>query len=319
MLSSRRPSGSRSAGEVLRSPSNSAAAADGNRYIISVGATLPRAVAAAERQNVRPTETHVLPAASVCYAFPVQDWITTFSSLGAFITAIAALWTIREMRQQRTSMYLPDVVASRADFYIYTDPSFPFGLPFALVSEQLRPDAPDVSPLTVSIHCYNIGLGAAKQLRARWSFDVQEFVFRISEADPDGTFQIWNDERELSLPFNERARLNLFKHQVDREEPYLLPAAAAGGPFRIVLPFTYVHLYTVSLLLSLKRLQDQPKGTWVAPPALNLELSYADVGGNRHVRRFEVRPDPIYAIEMPDATQITQCGLGEFVVKPSAA
>lgn len=113
---------------------------------------------------------------------------TIISSLGAFISAIIAAITIREVKLQRQSSYMPELILETYTAYWYWDKSLnehnnSFEFRTSAYNER-KSDTPNPKGMELVYSFENIGLGAAKYINVDWEFNIKEMMEVLKSALP---------------------------------------------------------------------------------------------------------------------------------------
>ncbi len=129
---------------------------------------------------------------------------------------------------------------------------------------------------------------------------------------------VWNDPAGL-VAFESpagKAKFTAFRHDVIRDVPFLLPASVHKDPVDVALPFAYVQFLAIYVYLFLTQAAEDGHEKWPPLPAIELELTYMDIGENVHRRRFRVRASFFYlGLPMGEDTRPQKCGAGEFEIE----
>ena len=101
----------------------------------------------------------------------LYNFIPILSSLGALAASIIALFTLLELFRQRKASYKPDLCVLKKHFKIINWKNI-------LSKKWYKPDSQEND--NASIRIVNIGFGAARNLVANWSFNVDEFIYKVN-------------------------------------------------------------------------------------------------------------------------------------------
>ena len=233
-----------------------------------------------------------------------SNTLTMLSSLVGLVTAVAALFTILEMKRQRVSSYKPELVIIPPVLLFEPSTGFP---PLLCRRKDLPLDQPLIP---VSVDCINIGAGAARDLLAMWEFDHQLAVAEVSPFVTYRGYSIWLEHGNTRIDFEEDGQTMMTSFtdpQVTSSMPYLLPVQAPENIFRIPLPPDYL----LFMRLGIYCIPSHPsnEGARVAlpnTPPLTLRLTYSDVGGARRLRvfRLQLRFSMFSASSRPDGNSL---------------
>lgn len=255
-----------------------------------------------------------------------MDWITLLSSLAALITAAAALLTVLEMKRQRTTLYRPDLTVPSAPLFVYSGSYSPIGnTVHCSIQRHKLPDEPPLELPLLELDCYNIGLGAAKNVQIAWNLDLKAILEVLNRvAQPHGKSVA---QHELSNS------MLLLPHVI----PYVLPAQTLDVPARIRLPYEYIKAVTLYASYYVRPHdqewaevppearpalhvypQSDESPTHALPPAI-LFVLYTDIGDNSHSRTYKVAPRFFRIQTLPrERDHIEEIGSGYLKVVPDA-
>lgn len=252
----------------------------------------------------------------------MHEWIPAISSIAGLVTAVAALFTVLEMRRQRIGSHKPEFSLPSISYYAYSKDGTvrpPFVWSRVELSKSQLTEA-DLLDEVIAVDCFNIGVASAKDVRAYWEYDVHAFVAKIARLDPEHEFEYSIGERTLHS--------NLGRLYIqDLEEPihlhHIVAAASNHNSTSIPVPPAYLELLSSHAFLSGQSLSKAiesgtdhknavPKFSEV--PALVLTIKYEDIGGLAHTRKFEVNPR-VVRVSTRDAGSSLEVIAGHFDVR----
>src|ERR1039457_5879950 len=217
----------------------------------------------------------------------IGEMISLASSVGALSAALVALFTLLELSRQRKSTYKPDLCVLKKQFDIKP------GLAGKMCDVPFTVDwAPQgvfqlETGRSATIRIVNIGFGAAKGVNAKWKFDSNEVIDEVNKLAQQ-TFQTYflaEEDSILSIIskgkriYNANNKMDCFQFE------YLLPIANQPNGHDIILPPSYTLL--VSAYLSLCAKAKRPFSE-INIPKIELELSYGDIGKERHISNHKL-------------------------------
>ena len=90
------------------------------------------------------------------------------------------------MRKQRLSAFRPDfeIIGSYANYWILENGTL------IATQNKNKPEQSITKKYDVAIDVVNISIGAAKKIRAQWSFNVYDFIRAINAVDENNEFEI---------------------------------------------------------------------------------------------------------------------------------
>jgi hypothetical protein len=108
------------------------------------------------------------------------ELITLLTSGAAFVTALATLWTVIELRSQRKDARKPELTPVRQAVYAKITGEEPAPLTFLWDRwSESRSKEPNGN---YSIQLFNIGNGPAKDIHIAWEYQVDELVAIFNRA-----------------------------------------------------------------------------------------------------------------------------------------
>jgi hypothetical protein len=271
-----------------------------------------------------------------------MDLISLVTSLAALVTAIAAFLSVLEMRRQRATLYRPDLAISPAVFFVYADTASVIGNAVSCSTrpyDQFGRRPPEIPGL--ELECFNVGLGAAKEVSVEWSFDrdaVLGIVKRLAETH-GMSVECRENEFVLLDPKGEvlTSRIVFAGVPATQTFPYVLPVQVRTSPQPIELPLEYskaIALYASYFVEpdeqgATEREAGQFGGPVTVVPQLDspfeftfppatASLSFRDIGGKKHVRTVHICPTLVQIQQLPrDRDHIQLFGRGVLHVVTS--
>jgi hypothetical protein len=223
-------------------------------------------------------------------AMSVDQVIALCASLGACLSAVATFLTVRKIAAQRRSSYRPDVVVSRTRIH---------GSPPALVdgpfpSHWVKGDNKnDTDQMVLGLHLdlRNVGLGTAKDVVIHWSFpfeQILELVNGLAQRNLTPVhFALENDAVVINL--SGRKEMSIWRNQKVHLVDYLLPASIEKQVTTIPVPLAYQSAVSALIYLVFnEKKEDGAQRDMPKVPALQANISYADIGGGEHKASIDV-------------------------------
>ena len=198
---------------------------------------------------------------------------------------MATFCTLREMKKQRAATYQPELVVSVKIFQGSAKPkvirvskswmqSKDEG---QIIKESDMPEIFDRVPLC------NIGLGAAKEIRALWSFPTNELVELINKkAQQTLTPLHVTFEKEVMLIKSDNLidECVFTKNESSKVIDYVLPVSVQLDPLNLKLPISYIDLTSLLIYLICKEGNDLRDFSKI--PDIKLQLEYRDIANARY-------------------------------------
>lgn len=223
----------------------------------------------------------------------MPTWILIASNIAAFITALAALFTVLEMRRQRKSSYLPDFAFEPKNFSLYKSESNS-NIPLSYFDKSKK-TAINNSLERVNLRCFNVGFGTAKEVSLSWEFDVLEFANLITKTDSEIDIKVWKEKFGVEI---ESEKLKIKKMHMDgqlsQKIHHVMPVSISDQPLSVLIPPMYMDLYSIYIYSNIKRMQSETEESKISsyeePPVLKLSMSFNDIEGKTHNQKFEFTP-----------------------------
>ncbi len=215
--------------------------------------------------------------------------LALITAIAAFCSSMAALALVWEVSKQRRSAFLPEIAPSRTIFSILGDGKMNT-LRGEGESEQPYPTGPTLTLV-------NVGVGAAIDVKIKWSYPLQELVEQVNEAvqrhqgPPIFTNRDHGlEERRSSTHFA------MYSPNVSSTLDYVLPSSLGNPAVKLHVPGDYWALCSTYWEFAIR----EEKVTFELP-ALTLELSFFDIGGESHITKLALRPK-LYRWEYGEGT-----------------
>jgi hypothetical protein len=225
----------------------------------------------------------------------VGELVPAVTSAGALAAALAALFTLREMKRQRLAASKPHLAIPRTHIFAYEGRHTPPGIPDIWMAERLGPQDARLhrEGKSFSLELHNLGRGPAVSVEASWGLGLEDLADMIRSAQPKDEqpfsmeqFTIGNDE-ETWLEF----RLgDEWRMMADAEKcsagslDFVLPDAIQPEGSKLTLPTLFVTLTSV-LFASVARRLTESDDREVLPfpePKMDLALRFFAIDGTSY-------------------------------------
>jgi len=217
----------------------------------------------------------------------VATILQDLASVGTFLTAIAALFTILEMRRQRRSGYQPTLAIrdELVDLQLQSRGNLGHEVIFQPVGSSLRSTASDIVPL--KLYLQNVGAGSALEVEAQWRFDGLEFANAIAQIDSDvgRSISIENDFVRFDGKGAWGARY-VQTHHVGT-------MSVSSPPIAVEVPFPFAYAALSSTFFEALLAKGKFDTAFDLPP-LSLEIKFRDRTGKRGEAQFSISFQLIY-------------------------
>lgn len=228
------------------------------------------------------------------------DWFSSLTLLATLVTALATLWTVKEVKKQRETSYHPELYLGNQSIFFYSLKYKETFLPFNYTIEKLDEHEDNLSNNYVSIDLHNVGLAVAKAIDYKWEFDIKTAIEQIDQVNRVGFFHIHYDKGlEISVPQIGYKNNHVVSNQLRQSNiTYILPSSFQKPQTKINIPSSYIDLYLIFLCSSLNYYSGkEDKNEEVKThdidfenfPSLFLNLSYKDLNGKTHLKKFKLK------------------------------
>ncbi len=224
----------------------------------------------------------------------MTDIITIITSVATLLAAVAAFWTILEVKRQRVATYRPRLAILSRRIVVRS-----------IDSKLQQHDQADV-PFrdSYSLNLVNLGFGSALDLVVTWHVDYDDFVRSIKDMPSIGDFQI-SDGQLIEIKSNTDMFPIAFastKHDLEMRFDHIQPLSAQGQAHTITMPTLLVNLLRVYLFLAWRSLYKAipRRGTKQIANLSNIpvfiQLVYRDLSGRKYRIRDRLLADIRFVI-----------------------
>jgi len=163
--------------------------------------------------------------------------IALAASIGSCLAAVATFMTVLQIAKQRRAAYRPELVPLAISFRASIEPGDKTILPdyWVRVSDAFSDEKSeaDTTWMAFTIPLMNIGLGAAKNIRASWSFAIEEFAHELNELAHGATIPTRFDYEPGSLSMQSPVlgpHYSAWSNQQKQTVDYVLPIELQREP-----------------------------------------------------------------------------------------
>lgn len=227
----------------------------------------------------------------------IDQIIGIIGQIAAWITILLVFFTMREMEKQRKASQKPELIVPNVSIFGYTNDNEIF-IATHWSNKELKNDSYILGELP-KVVIYNIGAGAAKEIKIKWDFDLKSTLQTIQDYCYKNSIPVVVDSQNgfLTIEFIGNESHSNIDAFANIEQPFIMPVSINSLGFEADLPLTFLNL--VSILVFLKIHQSNmiigekgefhvSKYSFEIPP-LYFELHYGDIGGNRYKKKFDVK------------------------------
>lgn len=232
----------------------------------------------------------------IFFEFQIDNYINVLAGFGACASAIAALFTIRQVKKQREASYQPDIYFGFIGLKKLTIKNLS-GVESKELCFQLAKDNRTIETHSILHSIENIGLGTAKDIKIIWDFNFKKAFSAISKAQEYGNSKIRVEmERGNTLVIRAQSNTMFYvwsdKEALTTQFDFVLPrrdekfAKSPSIPIEIIQYFAAYCLIRHNLLLSDEKYADLFHEEFEAFPPLTAHVSYNDIGNKTHTKTF---------------------------------
>lgn len=227
-----------------------------------------------------------------------NNLIPTITIILTIVIALATIWyvriaakTLREIKLQRETTYLPEIIINSTLFYLQCDNKYGFPIQYSQDSDISIPSINTIIRfLAIPIKVYNIGLGTAKKIQYKFEFDIKSAIailqnkkiFLNGGIEHEFNFDYKND----SIMINGIDGMSYFSISLeDRSNSYLLPVNIEKSGIDLDLPIHISTMYAIYTFIW--RLDHQLMQNCSFPPIF-ININYSDINNKEFNKMFEV-------------------------------
>lgn len=248
-----------------------------------------------------------------------KEIIIILSGIGTFISALIAIFTLREVKNQRLAIYKPEVLIK--SFIISISKS-----PLIIKEEELIKykfsDFNDYSinsnnlsfEISPRYKVENLGFGIAKQVKCEWNFNIKKAIKMIENIMPEKysfnynkNLNIYFLTNSMNTEYHYSSNANIYKNVVD----YIPPINIQQHFHFHTIPSIIVFTHYLFLIFKKNLLKEEGDNFNVFDfksekfPSPILKISYKDLNNKRHKRdvKFKITAVDTQIDEMVDLTK----------------
>jgi hypothetical protein len=214
---------------------------------------------------------------------------TLIAGVAALFTSIIVLLTLFEMREQRKSSYMPDIILglSPLKIYLYSEKNHDVYLPTLWSTKNVDKYSENYDGLIkdptrnkIGIPIFNIGMGAAKNVKVDWDFKNSKknwMIKFINQQKIENPLWPSNYEVVISIPVSHRELGENWTYNID----YIIPSQFQETSQKIFFPNFFQSTYSQFLTFNYSDLDFLKDGIY-----LDLTIDYEDIGNVKHQKKF---------------------------------
>ncbi len=212
----------------------------------------------------------------------IAEMLALGASFATCITALVVYLTLREMRKQWRHAHKPVLAPVRQLVYAYPQN----GRFYWLMEKNENQGSLRVEP-RYEIRLFNLGGGAARNIRTRWELDVQGVVKTLQHLNQansgSGSNSIELDDSFLKLEASGGGMVVNLEADLENSFDYLMPASVDAQGLAVSLPMSFIVLASEYFVQGY-RLPDSrsASSTLGNIPKVSMSLQFYDLFGRRH-------------------------------------
>lgn len=220
--------------------------------------------------------------------FNKSDVFNAVTSISTLITTIFIFYTLQEMQIQRKASYQPTlIIPARHYWYVQWDINRFNPLGYSISQEKKQSDEPkEIRRRESGIPLYNVGLGAAKNLKVNWLFDLEKYVQQFSTIDE---LSVNNKDKFLEIKCGDfyTCMYNKDKY-AEFSFDYILPISIDEKPVMIPIPDLFFVYYFSKVYLTFEKINFDNNPIIPSNFNIKMKLLYNDIGNNPFSQIFNI-------------------------------
>lgn len=225
--------------------------------------------------------------------------IALISALATVAAALIYYWTLKELKKQRENTSRPHLFIDNTYFYVQGIENENYILPIIWSSEPknfMTVEFPnDFKFAEFHLSCFNIGFGAATNIRYEFSYDIDKFLKNIrlleKEIHENDRIKINSNNYFISFsPANEKMPQRKFAINIDNNLKhyisYILPVTVKNKSTNVKLPSHYLEL--INVYVYYLKSADKLKNIDLLIPPLTTKVEYLDINRKKHEEKLTI-------------------------------
>lgn len=228
------------------------------------------------------------------------------------ITSLILIWTLREIRAQRLSMYVPELLIKEKMIEFHVEISKKYfnvcTLPyphFDSVEEVMK--GPDKYRSNDYLEIHNIGLGTAKNVEVEFIFDIWEYIELIKELDKNKIFEIQKKDNGFSIGVG-KARKGmriLFFLIKDKNTTFKYIYLKNNNEVIFPMPPSFITLYGIYWALVPLDSNTSFKILIEKLPQVCIKIKYKDISNRELTKVFLIESKVLSSSRSPEISRIS--------------
>lgn len=229
--------------------------------------------------------------------------IASISAVGTLISALIYYYTLKEIRKQRETTYVPHVIIEEIPFIVKGIRKEEIVFPglwdnnniFSKEIDEYNREKYYSSEFYLKT--YNIGFGTAKKISGRFSYDADGFIENLNKLNSitESNKQIFIDKGENFIEFKTMNKglsyLNksfLYKNEDKRLINNILPININANFTPINIPKSFLELLNIQVHLIISNSNNTKIDFELKKPELFFEYSYYDISNKLYYKKIRI-------------------------------
>lgn len=225
--------------------------------------------------------------------------IAIISALATVAAAFIYYWTLNELKRQRENTSRPHLFIDKTHFYVQGVKKENIILPIIWSPEfknsVIIEFSNDFNIAEFQLKCFNIGFGAATNVEIEFSYDIDEFLYKIKQLEKEisenDRIKIDRNSAFISFsPANDKMPQRKFGLAIDNNLKhyisYILPVTITNDSVDLKLPSHYLELLNVYVYYFMKG--DKREGMDLSTPSITTKIDYLDINSKKSEERFTI-------------------------------
>ena len=234
------------------------------------------------------------------YRVTADQYIALGASIGACLSAMVALLTMRILVRQQRAVYRPDLAVSRAMIRstrcshlpvpnMWTEESGDRVVAITAHNESRQTENAEdrYSDRRLFMNIRNLGLGSASNVSVRWTFPMKKAVKEVNKI-ARGTSALSFVHGRVHVRSDETVALMAWRAHQREVIDYINTVSNDGGSLLLGVPVTYGIVVSAMIFYN----KQSPKPRSLRIPVLRLDLSYRDIGQHKYKASFDIHFNP---------------------------
>ncbi|NNN82395.1 hypothetical protein [Vibrio sp. 11-4(1)] len=215
----------------------------------------------------------------------IDQWVSISASIGACLSAIAALFAVKLSSKHSRASYKPELVISKKPFKSSATSS-DAPTDWLEIDDEENSDTHKRSYFSLPLS--NVGLGAAKQIEVNWSFPIESMVKSVNKITQENHIQAYFKYDNGMLSYDTESgkkSVSVWRNQKESKLDFVLPSSVESNSSELFLPPAYIQLVSAVIYFYF---QNDRKEQFPDLPNIQAKVSYFDIGGKKHTCKFEL-------------------------------